>query len=79
MSPVWSVIFFACSIFNFYVYGLTHDGMQAGLGVLMGVLGLAYMFGSVLVIEDSKADQAVYRRVANRRVARRLRRRPVHT
>lgn len=52
MNPLFSVLFFACSIFNFYVYGITHDGMQAGLGVLMAVLGLAYAFGTCFVVTD---------------------------
>ena len=51
MSPVWSSVFFLCAVANFWVYGVTHDTMQAGLGVMMGVLGVVYAFGSVLVIE----------------------------
>ncbi len=57
IAPYWSVIFFACAIVNFYVYGITHDGMQAGLGVLMGIIGLVYALGPVLVIEGHAVEQ----------------------
>ena len=57
IAPYWSVIFLGCAIANFWVYGITHDGMQAGLGVMMGLIGLVYAFGPVLVIEGHVVQQ----------------------
>jgi hypothetical protein len=52
MNPLFSVLFFVCAVLNFYVYGLTHDGLQAALGVMMGVVGFLYAFGTCFVVDN---------------------------
>ncbi|HTJ42775.1 MAG TPA: hypothetical protein VL463_11815 [Kofleriaceae bacterium] len=52
LNPLFSLLFFGCSIFNFYVYGVTHAGMQAALGVMMGLAGVAYAFGTSFVVDS---------------------------
>jgi len=48
LSALYGGLFFVVAAFNFYVYGVTHDGMQLGLGIMMGVIGLMYTFGTFL-------------------------------
>ena len=52
LSALFGGLFFVVAAFNFYVYGITHDGMQLGLGILMGVIGLLYSFGTFLVVDE---------------------------
>ena len=51
LNPLFGVLFFVVSIFNFYVYGVTHDGMQAALGAMMALIGLMYTFGTAFVVD----------------------------
>jgi hypothetical protein len=51
LSALFGGLFFVVAVFNFYVYGITHDGMQLALGIMMGVIGLLYSFGTFLVVD----------------------------
>ncbi len=56
LNPVFGGLFFVVAAFNFYVHGITHDGMQLGLGLIMGVLGLLYSFGTYLIVVNDVVE-----------------------
>jgi hypothetical protein len=52
MNPIFGALFACVAIFNFYVYGVTRDGMQLALGFMMLLFGMLYAFGTLLVVDD---------------------------
>ena len=51
LSALYGGLFFVVAAFNFYVYGVTHSGMQLFIGILMCVIGLLYAFGTFLLVD----------------------------
>jgi len=51
LSPIWGSAFLAIAVLDLFVYSLNHETLQLLLGLIMGLVGVSYMFGTLLVID----------------------------
>ncbi len=55
-SPVWGALLLAIAALDVFVYALGHDTLQLGLAGVMALLGVAHLFGTILVAEGHRIE-----------------------
>ena len=53
-SPLWGALFLAVAALDLVLYALDHDTLKLGLGGLMALIGIAHLFGTILIAEGQR-------------------------
>jgi hypothetical protein len=56
LSPVWGGGFIAIAVVDLWLYTVTHEGLQLGLAAIMGLVGLSYLLGALLVVDGTTIE-----------------------